>query len=370
MDRRGFLATLLGAVGASTIDGLPAVLGEEVSAAAKNRRPNIIFMLVDDLGWGDFHCYGDSFHETPHIDQLARDGITFTRAYAGAPVCSPSRASILTGQYPARLKLTQWIPGVIYPYKKLVEPAFAEHLQVGTPTIASELKKLGYQTASVGKWHLGGKGFLPEEFGFDVNIGGDNNGHPPPPHGYFGPFPLPALDGYREQDYLTEVLSDKVDRYLESAVSKGPFFLYFAEYAVHLPLQEREGHITKYQQKNGGKAEPDPVYAAMVESVDNAVGRLRAKLNALGIADNTIIVLTSDNGGVGFQGRSLHRIADNGNLHAGKGFLYEGGIREPLLVQWPGVTKPGSVCHEPVFGPDFLPTFLRMAADSTPSSDL
>lgn len=322
--------------------------------------------LVDDLGWGDFGCYGNTFHETPHIDKLAADGLKFSHAYAAAPVCSPSRAAIMTGQAPARLHLTQWIPGVVYPHKKLIEASSLPHLPQNTRTIANELKRLGYQTASIGKWHLGGPGYYPENFGFDTNVAGDDNGHPPPPGGYFGPFHFHNLAPYTPDDYLTEVLTTKMDEFLEQAAPKGPFFLYMAEYAVHLPLQERKELIEKYKRKNGGKSEPDAIYAAMVESVDTALGSLRAKLEKLGVAKNTIIMLTSDNGGVGFQGRSLHRIADNGPLRAGKGFLYEGGIREPLIISWPGVTQPASVSDVPVCGIDFFPTILRMANGEMP----
>ena len=323
--------------------------------------------LVDDLGWGDLGCYGNTFHETPHIDRLARESARFTQAYAAAPVCSPSRAAILTGQCPARLGLTQWIPGTVFPHKKLLEAPSALHLAGNVSTLAQRLKSLGYQTASIGKWHLGGEGYYPEDFGFDLNIAGDNHGSPPPPRGYFGPFPLHHLSGYTSQDYLTDVLTSKMDEFLGGAAARGPFFLYMAEYAVHIPLQERQAMIDKYQKKNGGAPEPDPVYAAMVESVDLALANLRAKLESLGVADNTIIVLTSDNGGVGFQGRKLHRIADNGPLRAGKGFLYEGGIREPLIVHWPGVTKPGALCDVPVIGADFMPTILSMLQAGPPS---
>jgi arylsulfatase A len=327
------------------------------AAVSSEQKPNIVLFLVDDLGWGDFGCYGDTFHETPHIDQLARDGMKFTNAYAAAPVCSPSRAGILTGESPARLHLTQWIPGTIYPHKKLLEAQIVDHLPRSIPTLASELKQHGYQTAAMGKWHLGGEGYLPEDFGFDVNIAGDAHGNPP---SYFGPFSFHHLTGYNSSDYLTEVLTDKMDEYLEQASKKGPFFLYMAEYAVHLPLQERAALIEKYKRKNNGKPGPNPVYAAMVESVDTAFGNLRATLQRLGVADNTVILITSDNGGVGFQYRDLHRIADNGPFRAGKGFLYEGGIREPLIVHWPGVTKPGSICDVPVTGTDMMPTILGM----------
>jgi arylsulfatase A len=361
MNRRDFLGCLAGTAALSQLPGVTA-LGQGVSQ--DRRKPNIVLMLVDDLGYGDFGCYGNTFHETPNIDRLAREGMKFTQAYAMAPVCSPSRAGILTGQAPARLQLTQWIPGVKYPRKKLTEPQFLQHLPAGVPTIATELKKQGYWTCSIGKWHLGSTDFLPENFGFDINIAGDQRGHPDGPHGYFGPFNYHNLAGYTEHDNLTELLTQRCDEFLEQSAHKGPFFLYFAEYAVHMPIQERPEYVAKYKQKNHGKDEPDPVYAAMVESVDTALGHLRAKLEQLGMADNTIILLTSDNGGVGFQGRSLHRIGDNGPLHGGKGFLYEGGIREPLIVHWPGVSRRGSVCDVPVWGSDFLPTLLSLAGVS------
>jgi arylsulfatase A-like enzyme len=321
------------------------------------RRPNVVFFLVDDLGWGDLGCYGDTFHETPQMDRLARDGMRFTNAYAAAPVCSPSRAAILTGRAPARLHLTQWIPGTIYPHKRLRDAPSELHLDPAVPTLAQMLKRAGYQTAAIGKWHLGGEGFLPENFGFDVNVAGDNHGSPP---SYFGPYSFHNLSGYTRDDYLTDVLTQKMEEYVRKAAVRGPFFLYMAEYSVHIPLEAKLAMIKKYRRKNGGRPDPDPIYAAMLESTDMAVGALRAALKRAGVADNTIIVMTSDNGGLGFQGRDLHRIADNGRLRAGKGFLYEGGIREPLIVLWPGVTKPGSVCDVPVTGVDFVPTILKM----------
>jgi arylsulfatase A len=332
--------------------------------AEAQKRTNVVLFLVDDMGWADLGCYGDTFHETPEIDRLAREGMRFTNAYAGAPVCSPSRAALLTGRAPARLQLTQWIPGTVYPHKKLLEAPSALHLDLSVPTLARVLKAAGYQTTAIGKWHLGGEGYLPENFGFDVNIAGDNHGHPP---SYFGPFHFHNLTGYTASDYLTNVLTDKMEACVRSAAAKGPFFLYMAEYSVHLPLQAKLAMIEKYRRKNGGKAEPDPVYAAMVESTDIALGALRRTLERAGVADNTAILVTSDNGGVGFQGRRLHRIADNGTLRAGKGYLYEGGIREPLIVHWPGVTRAGSVCDVPVTGMDFLPTILNMTGVAPPA---
>lgn len=358
-NRREFLGMMAGTAATAA---WPQLLDRAAANTPPNKSasgpPNVVFFLVDDLGYGDLGCYGNTFSETPNIDRLAREGMRFTNAYASAPVCSPSRASILTGQSPARLQLTQWIPGVKYPHKKLREAPSALHLPSSVPTVAEQLKRAGYQTAAIGKWHLGGDGYLPENFGFDVNIAGDSHGHPP---SYFGPFHFHNLTGYTHDDYLTDVLTEKMDAFVQRAAAKGPFFLYMAEYSVHIPLQAKQAMIEKYRRKNGGKDEPDPVYAAMIESTDIALGSLRRVLEGAGVADNTIILLTSDNGGVGFQGRKLHRIANNGGLRAGKGFLYEGGIREPLIVHWPGVTSPGSQCEAPVIGADFLPTITQMA---------
>jgi len=328
-----------------------------------SKPPNIVFFLIDDMGYGDLGCYGNTFVETPNIDRLAREGLRFTDAYASAPVCSPSRAAILTGRCPARAHLTQWIPGVKYPHKKLVEAPSAQHLDLNTPTLPQQLKRAGYRTAAIGKWHLGGEGYLPEDFGFDVNIAGDNHGHPP---SYFGSFNFHHLSGYSEKDYLTDVLTERMEEHVREVAKDGPFFLYMAEYSVHLPLEAKRAQIEKYRRKNGGRDEPDPVYAAMIESTDQAVGALRSALVRAGVADNTIIILTSDNGGVGFQGRNLHRIANNGGLRGGKGFLYEGGIREPLIVYWPHVTHPGSTCDVPVIGADFMPTIMRLANAGPP----
>lgn len=362
MNRRNFIQTL---AGAAALNAMPPVFAQPNAA-----KPNIVFILIDDLGWGDFSCYGSKFHETPNIDALAREGVKFTHAYAGSSVCSPSRGAILTGQAPARSHLTQWIPGNKKQNKPLIEPQTELHLRKGIPTIASELKKVGYKTGIVGKWHLGDGEYMPSSFGFDVDYGGDNHGHPSWPSHYFGPFPTPGLEGYGKDDYLTEVLEQKAEAFIDSAKKDNkPFFLYYAHYAVHLPLGAREKMIEKYRAKNGNQDEPDPTYAAMIESVDNTVGKLRAKLKSLGMDKDTIIVLTSDNGGVGFQGRNLHRVTDNGGLHGGKGYLYEGGIREPLIVYWPGVTKAGTVSEVPVIGMDFFPTLLRMGGVTAPTND-
>jgi arylsulfatase A len=345
MTRRGFLAAAAGAC----------------AAAAAPPKPNIVFLLVDDLGWRDFGCYGNTFYETPNLDRLAAEGVRFTNAYAACPVCSPTRASILTGKYPARLHLTDWIPGRKWPAAKLITPAFEQQLPLRETTIAEALKPLGYRTASIGKWHLGGSGFLPTDQGFDRNVAGNERGSPA---SYFGPFHLPGLEGGTKDDYLTEKLSDAADGFLEDCAGKAPFLLYLPEFAVHIPLQAREEAAAKYRAKNGGKDFPNPVYAAMVSSVDRALGRLRAKLEQLRIADNTAIFVFSDNGGLRFEGSSKAPVTDNRPLRAGKGHLFEGGIREPLLVYWPGVTHPGRVCDTPVCSIDFFPTIVEIAGGS------
>jgi len=333
-----------------------AALAAGTLGAAQANKPNVILILLDDLGWADLGCYGNRVIETPNIDRLAADGVRFTNAYAACPVCSPTRASILTGKYPARLHLTDWIPGrKQWPHAKLLVPEFEQQLPLKEITIAEALRPFGYQSASIGKWHLGATGFGPEQQGFQLNVAGTEKGSPP---AYFGPFALPGLKSGSKEDFLTEMLTAAAGRFIDSVYERGPFFLYLPEFAVHTPLQARPEAVEKYRKKD---AKIHPVYAAMVESVDQAVGRIRKKLVELGIQDNTILVLTSDNGGLRYEGRSKVLVTDNSPLRAGKGHLYEGGIRDPLLIYWPGVTKPGRVIDTPVSSIDLLPTILEMA---------
>lgn len=344
---------------------LSLVAGASLGRAAAQKRPNIIFFLVDDLGWSDFGCYGNRVYETPNIDQFAGESLRFTNAYAACPVCSPTRASIMTGKYPPRVGLTDWIPGMKpRPNSRLTTPPVPEQLALEETTIPEYLKPLGYRTASIGKWHLGGAGFGPLNQGFDVNIAGNHMGNP---GRYFGPFNFPNLQGGTSNDYITEKLSDAADEFIESCAGKTPFFLYFAEYAVHTPLQARKEAIEKYRRKFGDKDFPNATYAAMVESVDIALGRVRMKLRDLRIEKDTIILLTSDNGGLLVEGRGRAPVTDNSPLRAGKGHVFEGGIREPLIVNWPGVTRPGSVCDVPVSSIDYLPTIMEMAGGQAPA---
>lgn len=331
-----------------------------LAPAAPAKRPNFIFLLIDDLGWRDFGCYGNPYFETHAIDALARRGVRFTDAYAACPVCSPTRASIMTGKYPARLKVTDWIPGrKQWLSAKLLVPQFNQQLPLPETTIAEALKPLGYRSASIGKWHLGGDGFKPENQGFDFSMGGDHRGGI---RNFFGPFDLPGLTNTTKDDYITEKLTEAALGFIDKAASdKQPFFLYLPEYTVHIPLAAREAMVEKYRRKPGVDVKFNPVYAAMVETVDHVVAALYKKLEERGIADNTAFFLTSDNGGLRYEGGSKRAVTDNSPLRAGKGHLYEGGIREPLLIHWPGVTKPGAVTGAPVSSVDFFPTIVEMA---------
>ncbi len=332
--------------------------------------PNFLFILVDDMGWRDLGCYGSTFYETPNIDRFAKQAMRFTNAYAACPVCSPTRASILTGKYPARLHLTDWIPGrKQWPSARLLTPAFRQELPLNEVTLAQALKPLGYTSASIGKWHLGGPAFYPDKHGFDLNVAGTDKGQP---QSYFGPFDLPNLKGGSKDDYLTDRLTVEAEKFLEVNRDR-PFFLYLPEFAVHLPLQAKAGAIEHYASKaRADNPQHHPVYAAMVASLDENVGRILKKLDELGLAERTIVFFMSDNGGLMYENRTSDAVTSNAPLRAGKGHLYEGGIREPMMIRWPGVTKPGSTCDAAVISTDFFPTILEMAgakADSKPAAD-
>ncbi|MDH7481284.1 MAG: sulfatase [Armatimonadota bacterium] len=325
---------------------------------ARERKPNFIFILMDDMGWADLGCYGNTFHETPNIDKLASQGIKFTNAYSACPVCSPTRASILTGKYPARIGLTDWIPGHNFPWAKLKPPAFHQELPLEEITIAETLKRAGYATANIGKWHLGKEGYYPERHGFDLNFGGTNKGSPP---SYFYPYNIPTISSGKEGEYLTDRLTDEAEKFIEKNKDK-PFFLYMPHFAVHTPLQAKKEYVSKYEAKPKPKdGQYNPVYAAMIQSVDESVGRIMAKLDELGIADNTVVIFNSDNGG-------YVKATSNAPLRAGKGTLYEGGIRDPLIVRWPGKVKEGSICNEVVTSTDYYRTICEIAGVKPPEN--
>lgn len=344
------------------------------AAAAKPTKPNVVFILADDLGWADLGCYGSTFYETPNLDRLAKEGMRFTDAYAACNVCSPTRASLLTGKYPARLRLTDWLTGrPDRSDQKLNRPDFQKFLPLEEVTIAEALKEAGYQTAFLGKWHLGEDSrYWPEHQGFDVNIGGSGMGHPP---SYFSPYRLKNLPDGPEGEFLDERLTDEALKFLEKAAAADrPFLLYFSHYAVHTPLQARPELVEKYKAKAEKLASSGPdflpdhglqvravqnhaVYGAMVESLDTSVGRLLEGLKRLGLETNTIVVFSSDNGGLSTaEGKPTSNLP----LRTGKGWAYEGGVREPLLIKWPGVTRPGSVSRQPTTSTDFYPTILQM----------
>ncbi len=339
--------------------------------AAPARRPNVVFLLADDLGWKDLGCYGSSFYETPNLDRLAASGMRFTQAYATAPVCSPTRASIMAGKYPARMNTTDYFGG--RRKKKLLPAEYIQYLPLEELTIAEALGEAGYATFFAGKWHLGrGDEFAPEAQGFDGNAGGFWRGHPP---SWLAPYKNPKLADGPEGEYLPERLTEESLRFLEEHADE-PFLLYFSYYLVHTPLVTKPELKAKYEAKaaalpphDGPRFVPEgerearqvqdhAVYAGMVQSLDDSVGRLLDKLDELGLAEDTIVIFTSDNGGLSTSEGSP---TSNVPLRAGKGWMYEGGIREPLLVRWPGVAEPGGECDVPVTATDFYPTILGMA---------
>ncbi|MFN3326440.1 MAG: sulfatase [Bryobacteraceae bacterium] len=335
------------------------LLGGGALAAQTQPKLNFIVIFADDLGWADLGCYGSKVYETPNLDRLASEGVRFTNGYAACPVCSPTRASLLTGKYPARLHLTDWIPGrKQWPTAKLLTPAFEQQLPLEEVTIAEALKPAGYVSASIGKWHLGGHGFYPEAQGFDLNLGGTERGSPP---SYFAPYKIPGLDARSDGEYLTDHLTWRAERFIEENRGR-PFFLYLPHFAVHTPLQAKEEMIARYGARiKPGDAQNDPVYAAMVESLDEGVGRIQSKVRELGLEDRTVIVFVSDNGGLRYEGSRRNAVTSNAPLRAGKGHLYEGGIRVPLIVKWPGRIKAGAISDAPVSTIDLFPTILAMA---------
>ncbi len=383
--------------------------------------PNIVFFLVDDLGWRDVSCFGSSFYETPNIDRLAREGVKFTNAYAACHVCSPTHASILTGKYPARLHLTDWLPGRReFEFQKFQNANIRPHLPFGETTLAEALKAHGYRTAIFGKWHLGEDPSGPAAHGFDVQVPTHwRKGWPR--RGYHAPFQLEGIKG-EKGDYLTDRLTDGALKFIEQNKDQ-PFFLYLSHFAVHDPIHGRSDLVEKYRRKlasvkrqqspafvlEGNPDSPEPLsrarlgqlirqpshkgfrvlprqtvkikqhqdniqFAAMVEAMDESLGRVLAKLKALKLEQNTIVIFFSDNGGMsaanfGNPNRVVPTMkldaafsTSNLPLRGAKGWLYEGGIRVPMIVKWPKHGKRGTVCKTPVISTDFFPAILEMVA--------
>jgi arylsulfatase A-like enzyme len=340
---------------------LSAVLLLSASPIHAAERPNVVIILADDLGWADLGCYGSKYHKTPHLDKLAAGGARFTNAYAACHVCSPTRAAILTGVYPTRMNLTDFLPGrADRPDQKLLKPAIAQEIPKSTPTLAEVLKKAGYATGHVGKWHVGGKGAGPLQRGFDLNIAGDSSGAP---RSYFAPYKardtefMPGLEKAPEGEYLTDRLTAEAEKFIEANKDR-PFFLYFAHYTVHIPLQAKPEVVAKYKQGKPGE-QGNPLYAAMIESLDDSVGRVLAKLDELKLAEKTVVIFTSDNGGLCVIEGPNTPPTINAPLREGKGYLYEGGLRVPLIVRWPGVSKAGDTIAAPVHSIDYFPTLCE-----------
>jgi arylsulfatase A-like enzyme len=362
-----------------------------LAAQNKNQRPNIIVILADDLGWADLSSYGSTFYETPNLDKMASNGIHFSRAYASSPVCSPTRASLLTGKYPVKTGVTDWIKGrqengKVMPYEKLIAQPTAYQLSLEEKTISEFALSNGYKTFFAGKWHLGEEEkYWPDYHGFQINKGGWRAGSPTgkindSTGGFFTPYKNPKLSDGPAGEYLTDRLTDECLAFVANN-KEAPFFLMYSLYAVHNPLQAPASLVKKYEAKqkklglqnkdrfvkdedwmkfeNGWRrrlVQDNPVYAAMIENMDNNIGRMLDQLKQLGIDDNTLVIFTSDNGGLSTAEGSP---TSNGPLRAGKGWLYEGGIRVPLIMYWKGKIIAGQNVNLPVSTSDLYPTIAR-----------
>lgn len=328
--------------------------------------------MIDDLGAQDVGCYGQKFIETPNIDILAEEGMRWTNAYSSCPVCSPTRAALLTGKSTARVHFTGHITAIEkhrHPdNSRIIPPDDLMYIPKSEVVLAEALKPAGYMSISIGKWHVGGEGYWPEDQGFDINVGGWTHGSPPD---YFYPYTsaekdwnasIPTLSGGKEGEYLTDRLTDEAINFLEEHNEKS-FFMYLSQYAVHTPLQAPENLVEKYKPILKD-TKIDPVYAAMVENVDWNIGRVMEKLDELGLAENTVVLFASDNGGVA-------AITDNHPFREGKGHLYEGGIRVPFIIKWPGHISPGTTSERPTISEDIYATIVDIAAESaTPNTPL
>ena len=332
----------------------------KVEAQEAAQPPNVLFILVDDMGWRDLGVYGNNIHETPNIDKLASEGMRFTDGYAACPVCGPTRASILSGKFPSRTGYTHnWLPPdnvELFNHGMPTDrPAF---MKLEETTLAEAQRAGGYQTAFVGKWHLGTEPYYPQRQGFDVNVAGNHWGQPF--EGYFSPYQMKHLENGPEGEYLTDRLTSEAIRVMDGFSRKDkPWLMYMSYYTVHSPFHAKAEKVKKYREKaRKAKLENfNAEYAGMVESLDENVGRLLQWLDEKKLRKDTIIVFTSDNGG-------FHKATHNRPLNGYKGELYDGGIRVPWIIQWPGVTKRGSVCSQPVISTDFYPTLLEMTGQA------
>lgn len=368
---RLFLVPLLVSALALALAPVASAADSEPGADAGGRQPNVLILLVDDLGWMDLGCYGSDLHETPNLDRLADEGVRFTDAYAACTVCSPSRAALLTGKYPARLNLTDWIEGHSAPNPPLRIPDWTRSLPHEEVTLAEALHDAGYRTAHVGKWHLMRQTEprdedLPTGHGFEINRGGLEIGQP---GSYFWPYADPRgrarnladflPQGGAEGEYLTDRLTDEALAVIRDWADE-PWFMHFSYYTVHTPIQGRPDLVEYYQDKierEQPQLHTNAGYAAMVGALDESVGRVLDLLDELGLRDDTIILFTSDNGGL--IGRN-QPVTSNDPLRSGKGDAYEGGVRVPFIASWPGHFVEGNVSGAPVMGIDLYPTVLAL----------
>lgn len=350
---------------------LVSIVAAAVLGIPAKRPPNIVFILIDDMGWKDIGANGSKFYRTPNIDALAKESARFTNGYASCAVCSPTRAAIMTGKNPQRLHITDWIEGEGAPKDAVHQiPKWQMSLPMSETTLPQVLREKGYVTAAIGKWHLGGDDadkMGPKAHGFDINIAGGHMGHPA---SYFWPYgkegndhrvPGLAESGGAEGEYLTDRLTDEAIKFIDAEKAK-PFFLYLAHYAVHAPIMGKQVDIDAFQDAMPDGGQKSPIYAAMVKSVDDGVGRINTEIKRLGLENDTIVIFTSDNGGATHFANST----SNAPLRAQKGFPYEGGIRVPLIVKIPGITKPGSVSDQPIVSTDFFPTLAHLAGARVP----
>lgn len=319
------------------------------------RQPNFIVFFIDDMGSADLACYGNTFNQTPNIDQLAQKGVKFTNAYSACTVCSPSRAALMTGKYPAKLHITDWIAGHEKTNPKLLIPDWQKFLPQSEKTVAEYLKENGYVNWHVGKWHLGeGEEFYPLNQGFDINIGGSNWGHPK--KGFFAPYQMPLLTEGEKGEYLTDRLTNEAIKLIENHNENVPFFLNLAHYAVHSPVQAKAEKIEKYKKLLvSPDKQKNPAYAAMIESLDEGIGRVMSTLEKKNLLENTVIIFASDNG-------TLMQSASSLPFRKGKGWCYEGGTRTPLIIYWKNKIEGGKVIDEPTITMDLTSTILDFAA--------
>lgn len=338
----------------------------EVTAVSK---PNVILIFIDDLGWKDIGCYGNDFIETPRIDKLAHEGMRFTDFYAAGAVCSPTRCALQAGQNQARIGITAHIPGHWRPFERVITPQTTMALPLDTITVAESLKAAGYSTGYVGKWHLGnGRQFQPDRQGYDMSVV-INGPHLPGRYRVQGDSPHQPQKGQYRTDFEADVCVDFITKQNEK---KQPFFLMLSPFAVHIPLGAMSSTVEKYQKRAAelNRDLPHPVYAAMVEHCDQMVGRIVDTVDQLGLTNDTMIVFTSDNGGL-YRRYDYREAADDSvttmdPLKGEKGSLHEGGVRVPLIVRYPALVQAGGVCSEPSISYDFFPTFVDLAGGSLP----